>query len=426
MTQTTWQSDEKPPKFKRLTEDVNAEVAIVGGGLAGILSAYLLMKEGRDVVLLEKDIVGEGVTSLTTAFLTSSIDTDFVDLIKDFGLKGAKTAIRSHEEAIDLIERIAKDEGVECDFMRCSNYIYANDEKEAESLPDEFDAMTKIGLKGRLDMRNFESIGIPNAGFIEIFNQAKFHPLKFLHALARILDEKGVRIFGKSRVKRVKQEGDICIVETVGNKVIADKVLVATYEPFNKPLSLYFKKGRYITYIIEAEIKNLDLPEATYEDTDNPYHYMRVDNDKGKLTVIVGGEDHRKDIHVSPGRNFNALREYMDTILGRQNYKIKRRWSGPILEPVDGLASIGPIKKGENISYCIGFSGNGMTYSGITAMVFRNFVLGKESDISRLYDADRWPPLKALATKGKDYAEELVKGAVVNTLKQKKKFEDNG
>jgi glycine/D-amino acid oxidase-like deaminating enzyme len=440
MTRTAWNDDRRVMAYSPLRADCKADVVIVGGGLTGMLSAYLLSYEGKKVIVLEKGLIGGGVTSLTTAFLTASIDTDFADLIKDFGEHDARLAIQSHQKAIDLIERIVQEHKIHCDFVRCSNYIYANSAKEGKALKKEYDAARKLGVNAQLvpspSSKNGEhSLGFRTFGYIDIRKQAKFHPLKFLNALSVILSRRGVRIFEKTTVTEIdartrEEKLHPYIVKTAKHTARADAVLVATYEPFNKPLSLYFKKGTYTTYIIEGLIKNLPIRPGTYEDTENPYHYLRIDSlpvpvgrptKNPRVHFLAGGEDHRSDLHVNPERNFNALIEYLDTTLGKDNYMIQRRWTGPILEPIDGLASIGPITKGESVMYALGFSGNGMTYSGITAMLFHDMVLGKKNAYAHLYDADRWPGFRALITKGKDYSGEMIHGAVKNVLTQSTK-----
>jgi glycine/D-amino acid oxidase-like deaminating enzyme len=416
---TPWSRDTKNKKtYPSLQRSMQTDVVIVGGGMAGIISAYLLSKEGKKVVVLEKNKIGDGATVLTTAFLTASLDTDFVDLIKINGLKKAREIIASHKEAIDVIEKIIKKEKIECDFTRCSNYIYANKKDEMKYLEKEWKAAVSLGLSAVLK-KDTNAFGFVNAGYIEIKNQAKFHPLKFLKALAEIAVANGVKIFESTEVKKVISNKDGGVeVETGKAIVFASWALVTTYEPFNKPLRLYFKKAFYTSYVFEIEVPDMKLKEGTYEDTYNPYHYLRIDKIPKGNRLIIGGEDHRSDVPASPAKSFNALKKYLVSILPKAKYTIVEKWKGPILEPVDGLASIGPLDK-ENILYAMAFSGNGMTYSAIAARLFVDYVLGRKNSLQEIYRANRFPGIKALLTKGKDYTEELIKGAIKNTLQNK-------
>jgi glycine/D-amino acid oxidase-like deaminating enzyme len=133
--------------------------------------------------------------------------------------------------------------------------------------------------------------------------------------------------------------------------------------------------------------------------------------------MTIGGEDHRNDIPVKSEKNFKALEDYLKCIIPHVKYKKKSRWSGPILEPVDGLAYIGALQD-KKIMYAFGFSGNGMTYAAISAQIFTDAVMKRKNRFAELYRADRIPSLKLLATKGRDYGRELIHGAVRNTLKK--------
>jgi glycine/D-amino acid oxidase-like deaminating enzyme len=412
MDPTTWSEGYAHDPYPPLGGMKTADVVIVGGGLCGVLSAYLIAKAGKKVILLEKGTLGSGMTMCTTAFITQSLDTDPSDLIKIFTKKGAQEILSSHQEALELIEKIIKEEKIECEYSRCSNYIYANSHKDLKTLAEEGEALIDLGIEVKM-VENGSDLGIPNAGYIEIKNQAKFHPLKFLLAVAKRAEKYGAQIYENSEaLKREKTEAGMQRITTKEGVVEAEWAIIATYKPFNNPLSLFFKKGSYVSYVMELELKGLELKDGTYEDTHNPYHYFRVDGNR----VIIGGEDHRQDIPVRASKNFKALREYSDSIIPRGNRTIRRRWSGIILEPVDGIASIGPINT-EKVLYALGFSGNGMTYSGIAAMIFRNFVVGKNSDWMAIYHPRRHLKLKALALKFRDYSQELLGGALKNVRK---------
>jgi glycine/D-amino acid oxidase-like deaminating enzyme len=418
-TVTSWE-DIPRKEYGSFKGEMKADVVIVGGGMAGVFSAYLLSEAGKKVILLEKDRLGNGYTLCTTAFLTQSIDIDTPDLIKLFGKAGAQEILASHQTAIDLVEAIVKREKINCDFTRCSNYIYANSEKDLKALAEEAKALSDLGIKITLSEKG-KDLGIPNAGYIEICNQAKFHPLKFLTALAACAEKNDAQIFEQTEaIKLEKMEKDRQKVITKNGSIEAEYVVVATYKPFNNPLSLYFKKGSYVSYVLEMEVRDMNLKEGTYEDTENPYHYFRVDPMKNYSRVIIGGEDHRQDIPVNEDKNYAALIEYADSLIPPSNRKITKQWDGIILEPVDGLATIGQIGE-EHVLYALGFSGNGMSYSAIAALIFRDVITGSDNSLIRLYHPRRHIGVKKLATKAKDYTEELVKGAFKTALTQKKK-----
>ncbi len=416
LADTPWLEGYMKPSFPTLEENKRSDVVILGGGIAGILSAYVLAEAGKKVILIEKNKLGEGTTAYTTGFLTEALDTNMKDLYKMFGREDTHTVIDAHRKAIDLIEELVRRHNIECEFVRCGNYIYADTEEEAIGLEEELIYYKRIKSEASFEEGGTQ-LGFPNAGYLQIKNQAKLHLVKFVVALAEEARKLGVQIYENTEARQVSPG----LVSTNMGVIEAEWVLVLTYKPFNK--ELYFKKGTYISYIFELEVNDCKLPGGIYEDTKNPYHYIRVDKLENKTRVIIGGEDHRKDIPVDETKNYNALHKYAERIFGKGNFTVVRKWNGSILEPVDGLASLGEAHKGEKILYAVGFSGNGITYSGIAAMLFKDIIFGNENKLERILNPLRAPSLYALGIKTRDYLSVLAGGAAKNFFKEKKRPE---
>jgi glycine/D-amino acid oxidase-like deaminating enzyme len=419
-TESYWSQSSTLPAYPAMEKNIVADVVIIGGGITGLLSAYLIAQAGRRVVILEKDKIGGGATHLTTGFLTQIIDTDLTDLVTIHGEKGTRAILKSHAEAIDLIEEIAATERIDCDFKRCSNYIYASSAKEFEGLTAEYEEMKRLGLP--VTLVNAPLPHLRTLGYVELAEQAKFHPMKFMAGLLPVLDRLGVVIFEQTEALSLTEENPRHLsVQTVsGLEVSVMWAISATYQPFGQPLGLFFKKGMYESYVIEAEIPAGVIPQGIYEDMQNPYHYFRIEAEKGHDAIIIGGEDHRQDVPVDAEKNFAALRKYLDHILIGVSPIVRRRWSGPILEPADGLPLIGPYKD-PHLLFATGFSGNGMTYAGTAALIFRDMILGKQHYAYSLYRADRSFKAKSLYRKAIDYGEELIRGAGRNVWRKKDK-----
>lgn len=423
--ETPWLEVYPPNSYPALEANHTADVAVIGGGLTGVLTAYLLAEAGKKVILIEKNKIGSGTTAYTTGFLTEALDTNVSDLYHSFGKDAAREIIGSHRNAMDLIEELVKKHGIDCEFTRVPNYIYASSEADALALEHELIYYRRLGTEARfLDGKDFP---FKNSGVLEVKNQAKFHSLKFLHALAGELRKMGAEIYehtGAQEVSRVaSQVASLARVATPLATIDAEWVAVVTYNPFNSPPSLYFKKGTYTTYTMELELKNSDFPEGIYEDTESPYHYFRIDKLGGRVRAIVGGEDHRKDIKIDPDRNWNALYKYAEGVFGKDNFILKKKWDGPILEPVDGIPSLGRINRNEKILYTIGFSGNGMTYAGISALLFRDIIMGNKTPLENIFDPNRLPRIGAIIRKGRDYFKILYGGAITNYFREKREPE---
>jgi glycine/D-amino acid oxidase-like deaminating enzyme len=399
--------------YPSLKKDVEADVVIVGGGLAGVVAAYLLSLEKKKVVLVEKNKLGSGATHDTTAFITQEIDTNLADLQDLYGLEKTKKVWESGAAAIELIENIVKEEKIDCGFMRCSAYVYARKAEELEEFKKDQKVAKKIGFETHI--KTDDKLGFKNAGYWEISNQAKFEPMKYLYALAEKAVKKGAKIYEKTEALELSDDHPFK-VETREATIIADHFISATYRPFDDNGKLFGKKGMYKSYVLAANIAKNKIPEGIYWDRHNPYHYFRVDSMKDHDRLILGGADHREELPMSEEKNFKALESYLDELLEGIDYTVERKWAGPILEPSDGLALIGKID--ENKYLASAFSGNGMTYSHISGMIFSDLIYGRQNEWIEVYDPLRSIPPKVMVRKAMDYTQEFFGGAVKNFLRQ--------
>jgi glycine/D-amino acid oxidase-like deaminating enzyme len=403
----------KPNKtYPKLSGSLEAEVVIVGAGLAGIFNAYLLSKAGLKIVVLEKEEqILQSTTLYTTAFVTQILDSSYSELIKLFGKRKAKLAWQSGHDAIALIADIIKQENIDCEFKTVPIRIYAKDPGELEDLQEESEALRESGFEAELKT-DTTKLNFKNSGFLEIPGQAMFHPTKFAQALAEAAETAGAQIFTSSEVTDIENQ----TAKTGGGQVTAKDILIATYKPITNQ-GTRFKKGMYVSYVHELEIPQGMIPEGLYVDMENPYHYFRVDSLENFDRMIAGGEDHRQDVKIDPAKNFSALGEHFKNILGSMEYKITRQWKGRILEPSDGLALIGKIKPHTFVATA--FSGNGMTYSALSAMIVRDSILGQTNPYIKLFSPKRIPSPKQLFLKARDYIGEFFGGALKNFFHKK-------
>jgi glycine/D-amino acid oxidase-like deaminating enzyme/nitrite reductase/ring-hydroxylating ferredoxin subunit len=382
------------PSRPALAEDVNADVCVVGAGIAGMTTAYLLARQGQSVVVLDDGRVGGGMTERTTAHLVNALDERFFGIERLHGEKGARLAAESHSAAIDLIEAIVIEEKIACDFERLDGYLFVPPGESTEILDRELAAVHRAGLADVELVERAPLASFDTGPSLRFPRQGQFHPLKYLAGLARAIERDGGRIFTGMHAKKI-EGGATARIETSGGPVVtAGAVVVATNTPVNDLVAIHTKQAPYLTYVIGARTPRGSVARALYWDTPDPYHYVRLqsagDAQAGAYDVlIVGGEDHKTGQADDAEERYARLEAWT-----RERFPmidlVKFRWSGQVMEPVDGLAFIGrnPLDA-DNVYIATGDSGNGMTHGTIAGILLRDLILGRENEWATLYDPAR-------------------------------------
>lgn len=415
---TTWQKDTESKEFSSLKHTVTTDVVVIGGGMTGTIVAYELAKAGKRVVVIEKGTLRKtSVTAYTTAFLSTDIDTDLPDLVHIFSRKQAKEIWQSHSHAIDMVEKNIKDLKISCDFKRIPEHWIATSKRGFVRLQKEARLAKHFGFLVEEVPKN--SFAFDNEGAFVFADQAKFHPLKYVLEIRKAAVELGVMFY--EHTKAISMHGDeTVVVETRYGTVEAKDAVMATYMPFINPSLLFAKKGMYVSYIYELAIAKNILPEGIYLDDQNPYHYFRVDRGEEQDRVILGGEDHREELPIDEDTNFAALKKYFRQRFPNVPYTVVGRWSGPILESIDGLAFIGRYdSQYPNRYVATAFSGNGMTYAHIAAEIITGLITKQPSPYTHLYNPFRpHITMMGLLIKTRDYVGEIFGGYVKNLFRK--------
>ena len=398
-SRSVWMDTAEVPLESSLAERVSADVCIVGAGIAGMSTAYLLAREGKSVVVLDDGPIGGGMTGRTTAHLVNALDDRYFELERLHGEEGARLAAESHTAAINAVEAIVEQEGIKCEFERLDGYLFVPPRDPKKILDDELEALHKAGLT---DVEKVERVpwdSYDTGPALRFPRQAQFHPLKYLAGLAKAIKEKGGRIYTQTHAKEI-EGGKQARVETSGGGVVtAAAVVVATNTPVNDLIAIHTKQAAYQTYVIGARIPLGSVKRALYWDTPDPYHYIRIETvGKGADAydvLIVGGEDHKTGQEDDANKRFGALERWT-----RHRFPmvegIEYRWSGEVLEPIDGLAFIGrnPMDA-KNVFIATGDSGNGMTHGTIAGILLTDLILERKNPWESIYDPSRIT-LKAL------------------------------
>lgn len=393
-----WLDTARPGRYPSLGSDADADVCVVGAGIAGITTAYLLAQDGRSVVLIDDGTPGCGQTGVTTAHLTAVIDDRYTEMIRLHGEEGARLACESHRSAIARIEAICERERIEADFRRVSGYLFLSPEHDESHLDEELAAARRAGLEVE-KLRRAPVEGFESGPCLHFPDQAQFHPLAYVRGLLDACTGRGVRIHGGVKATKVAG-GHAAVVETAGGaRVRAAAVVVATNSPFIDTLAIHTKQAPYYTYVVAARVPPGSITPALYWDTRDPYHYVRLerttntrlggDNDEPVDLLIVGGEDHKTAQASDTEERFGALEGWL-----REHFPsagvLEYRWSGQVMETQDGLGFIGRNPgDNDNVYVITGDSGMGMTHGTIGGMLVCDLVQGRDNPWADLYDPSR-------------------------------------
>lgn len=391
-----WLDSVKPIKFTPLTGDYQADVAVVGAGISGISVAYNLLKAGRKVVIFEDGFVGSGETGRTTAHLVNALDNFYTNIEKYHGEEGARLAAESHTEAINFIERVVRDESIDCDFKRVDGYLFLHPSDKLETLQKEHEATNKFGIKTSL-LDETPGLASKKVPCLHYKNQAQFHILKYLKGLTESVIKMGGEIFTETHVTGIK-DGEL---KANGFKVNAEAIVVATNTPINDLVTMHTKQWPYRTYVIGVKVTKGTIEHRLWWDTGDqdskwvtkPYKYIRLQNlDEDSDLIICGGEDHKTgqadDEGIVEEDRYNVLIEWV-----KQNFPsaqdVVYKWSGQVMEPLDSMAFIGK-NPGDKSTYIVtGDSGNGMTHGTISGILLKDLITGKDNAWTKLYDPSR-------------------------------------
>ena len=414
-----WNDYKEPAQQNPLDKNLETDVVIVGGGIAGLSVAYCLIQSGKKVVLVEDGFIGSGETGRTTAHFVTALDDRYYNLEKIFGEDKTKLIVESHQLAIDFVEQTIKKENIDCEFERVSGYLFLHPSDRGDSLKQEL----KAALNAGVEVKEVEKVPgiLQKAKALCFLNQAQFHPMKYLNGLCNTIERQGGLIFTGTHASKIDQHG---ITTADGFTVKAKHIVVATNSPVNNIFTMFSKQYAYRTYVIGALVKKDLLPKALWWDTGDfevdskfpPYHYVRVQSYNELYDLVIsGGEDHptadTSGTKVIEEKRYTLIEEWT-----RKYFPIEEvlyRWSGQVLEPMDGIAFIGrnPFDH-DNVYIITGDSGNGMTHCSFAGLLISDLINGIENKWENLYS-----PLR-FTIKESGSVIKLLKDDLVNVLKK--------
>ena len=405
ITTSVWVATASTSEKKPLTKDTSADVVVIGAGIAGLTTAYLLAQEDKSVVVLDDGPIGGGMTSRTTAHIANALDDRFYELERLFGEEGSRLAAQSHTAAIDQIEKIVNKEKIECEFERTDGYLFLPTNGRVKVLEDELPAAHRAGLT---EVRRLERAPLEfwdTGPCLHFPRQGQFHPLLYLNGLVRAIERDGGKVYTATHAEEVEGGDDAHVTTANGYEIKCKAIVVATNSPVNDRYAIHTKQAPYTTYVIGARIPQGSVPSIllwdTPPDVNEPYHYIRVTHDDGHDVLVVGGEDHKTGQQQDCAQRWGKLEQWTRNRFPMAE-EIEFRWSGQVMEPFDCLAYIGrnPLDA-DNVFIATGDSGMGMTHGTIAGMLITDLIMERENPWAELYDPSR----KTLSA-AKDFAAE--------------------
>lgn len=393
-----------PNKYSYLSQDIECEVVIVGGGITGAITAYNFTMSGVDTVLVDKNIIGYGSTSASTSILQYEIDYDLIGLKGLRGLESAVKAFKLTKKAVYDIKDMVKELDDDCDFSLTDCLYYSSSQSDVNMLKKEYEIRKKHGFDVELldEESSKGKFSFPvKAGIYSREGAGYIDPYRFSHALIRKAVNNGLRVFENTEIVNIESKDDHVLLTTHNQfKIRAKKVIIATG----------FQGKDYIdkkTAILSRSFTIVTKPVSSFEgwfnkciirDTESSYTYLRTTGDN---RIIIGGEDldvggNRSKISTIANHDYISREKY-EILLQKlkslfpkiKDIEVEYRFNGLFGESQDGLPYVGEYNKLPNYYFNLGYGSNGILYAVLGAKLLTDIYFNRASEMKELFKIER-------------------------------------
>ena len=367
--ESIWMEETKIKSREPLPGDMEIEAAVIGAGIAGILTAYYLKQAGVKVLVLEADRIGGGQTKNTTAKITSQHNLIYHRLLKTYGSRMAAHYAMANEDALKEYERLIKEKEIACDFVRCPAYLYS--QMEATCLKQEAEAAKTLGIKASFEKECELPFSV--AGVVRFGEQARFQPLKFLEKIAE-----EVTVYERTKVLKV--EGNR--VETERGCVKANHIVFACHFPFiNMPGYYFARMYQERSYVVAME--GASITEGMYLGIDHGSLSVRP---QGNM-LLLGGGSHRTGGNREGGQYDRLRRKALELYPDSHEWGC---WSAQDCITLDGIPYIGQFShRRPNWYVTTGFGKWGMTTAMVGARILTALIIGRNCQEADIFSPQR-------------------------------------
>ncbi|MBP1996308.1 FAD-dependent oxidoreductase [Paenibacillus eucommiae] len=406
-----WRASTNLPSFPKLDQHITVDTAVVGGGISGITTAYLLAKAGVKVALLEAGNILNGTTGHTTAKITAQHDIIYDELIKQIGQEQAKLYYQANMDALNFIKQTVDEHKIECGFSEQDAYVYTNTESSMKKINDEFAAYQKLGINGEYVTRI--AIPLPIKAAIEMKKQAQFHPLQYLAVLVqKIVDEGGV-IYENTTAKTMEEAPSSKVITQDGFEISCENMISCSHFPFYDGMGFYFSRLHAQRSYVLGIKSDKQYPGGMYLSAEDPKRSIRyTTTSSGENLILIGGQNHKTGQGICTIQHYEALQAFAEDTFGIQ--EIAYRWSAQDLTTLDKIPYIGQISSLKpNMYVATGYRKWGMSTGTAAALLLRDLILGNDNPYHELYTPSRFdltPDVKNFVVQNADVAKHLIAG----------------
>jgi len=382
-------------QYEYLTDDIETDVIIVGGGVTGAILGYYFSKRNIKAVLIEKSRIAHGSTSVTTSLLQYELDSNAMEL-KSY--TSIANILRSYElgiKALDEIEEFIAEYGNTCDFKRVDSLLYTAKDKEKKEIEQEYKFRKENGfpvefIDQETNPFSFEVKG----GVLSKGGGAQFNPYKYTHALLEVGCKNGLRVYENTEAVDVRYSEKVVTLETVfGHKVKGKVVIVASGYNTHLFTKKVFGTKTTTFNVATRPINNLEniYKGVVVRDNEAPYHYFRTTSDN---RIIIGGED----INFLPDilneelciKSYDRLEQRLKNLFPKLNIEIEYRYCGAFASTDDNVGFLGKDPKNTKLWYCLGYGANGILFAVLGGMMLSKLYLGEVDEDLKLFKVDRF------------------------------------
>jgi glycine/D-amino acid oxidase-like deaminating enzyme/nitrite reductase/ring-hydroxylating ferredoxin subunit len=378
--QSLWLDTAEASSYPPQTGALRTDIAVLGGGIAGLTAALLLKRDGARVAVIEAARVGSGVTGCTTAKVSALQQTIYRALRRRHGKDGARVYAQASAASVEMVASIAEEEGIDCDLERRPAFTYAARDRDRSTVESEFEAAQEAGLPVALD----GDVDLPfeTYGAVRLDDQLQLHPVRYCQGLARAVDGDGSVVLEETRALSV-DEGDPCRITTDRGQVSASQVVVATHYPLLDRSLFFARLEADRSYCIAARVRGVP-PQGMSISAAGTTRSVRSYGD----LLIVGGEGHITGARKAKPERFEKLetfaRSHWDVV------EVTHRWSAQDPSSWDLMPVIGRYHPASSrLFVASGFHKWGLTSGTFAARIVTDLIAGRDSPWAERFNPSR-------------------------------------